>query len=603
MSINPGPQSVNYSYYTGDSPADNHWDKRDWFINLHQAHKDRVQTTTEISNGNWYVVWPDLTRTPEAPTVANLVEMGINHWAAIGGAMLPSIKVPAPVAMDASEGRRGARKRERRLRELWRKSMVNELSAMAWGDYAGAGVAVVGVWADFSEKNPAKRNPYLVRYDPRFTYPLKDDLGNITEMLVAWKISRSEIAAKWPGYADRFSKSRDSDLEEQFWFTKDYFMHCVIDTSKTGREKSYGVVLSYSKNTLGFVPVYEIVRPTFDGQRRGVFDQTLHLLRTMHRLMTLTIYSTEENAFPAIFEYDTINPGAYAPGAVIRARSADSTFERLAPSNHFDVKDLIARLGEEGKMQSTWPQQLSGEPGASINSARGIDASMGALNARLALAHKQFELLFGRASEFLLAFDEVYCPGSKTIYGDSRDRKKAEEFNTARDIGGAWDVVCTYGIGAGSDPSAKEMRLMAHVGAGTVSMTTAREQLDFLDDPELEPLRRLRELAQDAIAAGVAQQAQMGQPQLAAELFKLLQREDVDADEIMEELVEKIINPAPPEGAPPITGPQDPAAALMGAESLARGGIPGNAEQAPPPASFGLPPMGELINQDSKQAI
>lgn len=46
---------------------------------------------------------------------------------------------------------------------------------------------------------------------------------------------------------------------------------------------------------------------------------------------------------------------------------------------------------------------------------------MGALDARLALGHKQFEVLFGKVSGFLLAMDEVYCSGDKTIMGDYRD--------------------------------------------------------------------------------------------------------------------------------------------------------------------------------------
>lgn len=603
MSLSPGPQPLNYSYFAGDSPVDSLWDRRDWFVNVHGAHKDQIRTTTDIVNGNWYVVWPDLTRTPEAPTVANLVEMGINHWSSIGGAMLPTIKVPVPVALDSSDGRRGARKRERRLRELWNKSLANEISALLWGDYAGAGSAMLGVWTDFSEPNPAKRNPYLLRFDPRFSYPLKDDTGNVVELLVAWRISRGELKAKYPDYAGRFTHSKDSDLEEWFWYTNERFLHCVVDVGKSSPKTRPGVVLASEENKLGFIPAFESVRPTFDGKRRGIFDQTLHILKTMHRLMTLTIYSTEESAFPAIYEYDTINPGDFAPGAIIRGRSAESKFDRIAPTQHFDVKDLIARLGEEGKMQSTWPQQLSGEPGASINSARGIAASMGALDARLNLAHKQFETLFGKVSSFLLAFDETYCAGIKTIYGDSRDRKKAESFDTARDIGGAWDVVCTYGIGAGSDPSAKEMRLMAMLGAGLLSMTTAREQVDFLDDPQLEPLRLMQEAAQGGVLAGALMQAQQGDPTLAAKLFELLQTEDVDANEVMEKLVAEILTPQQPPAASPMTGPQDPMAALQGAESLARGGVPGSAEQAPPGGSFGLPPMSQLMGQDSKQVI
>lgn len=81
----------------------------------------------------------------------------------------------------------------------------------------------------------------------------------------------------------------------------------------------------------------------------------MHILRTMQRLMMMTIYSTEENAFPAILEYDTVNADEFAPGVVIRARSSDAKLDRITPTSHFDVKDLIARLGEEASSSAIFP--------------------------------------------------------------------------------------------------------------------------------------------------------------------------------------------------------------------------------------------------------
>ncbi len=42
-------------------------------------------------------------------------------------------------------------------------------------------------------------------------------------------------------------------------------------------------------------------------------------------------------------------------------------------------------------------------------------------------------------------------------------------------------------------------------------------------------------------------------------------------------------------------GGMDALGAAQGMESLARGGIPGNAEQAPSPAGLGLPPLGQML--------
>jgi len=219
---------------------------------------------------------------------------------------------------------------------------------------------------------------------------------------------------------------------------------------------------------------------------------------------------------------------------------------------------------------------------------------MGALDARLAVAHKQFEVGFGKAAGYLLAMDEVFCNVEKTIVGDLRDQSEAEDYFPEKDVGGAWVVNATYGIGAGSDPSNIEMRLNMNLSNGLISRETARHQLPFLEDPDAEPVKQLREAMQDAIVAGIMQMSGQGDPTMAAKALDLLQKDDLDYDAILKELVEAIL-------APPEQTEEDPAAAVaQGAESLARGGIPGQAEQAPDAAGLGLPPLGELLGQDAR---
>lgn len=568
--------------------------RRDLLIERFQDTHSRTKTATAVANGEWHTVWPDLSVTPEAPTVANIVEVGIAHWASLFGSVIPSLRAPVNASADRSQAKRGARKRERRVKELWRDCNINELGALWGGDYAGAGFAIGMAWANFGESNPAKRNPYLMRIDPRHAYFRKDNLGNITELLVARKISYQDLVHMFketdPDYLDVFDKKVEDEVEEWFWIDKDRFYHAIVDVSRKGRKENRHVVLLDTENKLGFVPAEEAMRPTFDGQRRGVFDQTIHILRTMHRLMVMTIHSTEESAYPVTVSFDVANPEDYGPGANIELLSPEGQFGQVQGANHFDVKDLIARLGEEGRTQGALPQQLFGEPGASIVSARGINAAMGALDARLAVAHKQFERFYGKLSSHLLAIDEVYCAGDKLIVGDS-ENEKAEPYNPKRDVNGAWTIECTYGLGAGSDPANTEMRLHMHLNGRLISRETARHELPFLDDPDGEPLKQFREQMIDAVVAGVIGRAsELADPTLAAQALKLLETDDVDFEAVLAELVEFITQPQEPEGGGAL-------GAVQGMESLARGGIPGNAEQAP-----GLPPLGQILGNPNQVA-
>jgi len=97
----------------------------------------------------------------------------------------------------------------------------------------------------------------------------------------------------------------------------------------------------------------------------------------------------------------------------------------------------------------------------------------------------------------------------------------------------------------------------------------------------------------------VLARAGQGDPSLAAKALELLKKDTIDVDTVIGELIEAVLNPEPPPGQ--AGGQDDPAlAAIQGAESLARGGIPGNADQAPDPASMALPPMSQILNQDAR---
>ncbi len=559
------------------SPSQKFWDRRNQLIETHSEHKARVKEITSIVNGEWHMLWANLTATAEAPSVANIIEMGIHHWSAIGGAVIPSVRIPVPVNADLKGGERAARKRERRVKELWSGSNINELMAQWWGDYAGAGAAYCGVWADFSE-DPAKRNPYLQRLDPRYCYPIKDTKGNLIELLVAKRVSTDVILKQYP-VARGVLDPRITEVEEWFWFFPDKYVHMIADASKTGMQKRTGIILTEEENKLGKVPVVEVTVPSFDGQPRGIFDQTRHILRTMHRLMTLTITSSEEEVYPPVFEYDVMNPDDFGPGAVIHGRSPESRMERMQSRSHFDAKDLIGRLANEARAQASFPGQLSGEPGASIVSAAGINASMGQIDARLALAHKQFETFLEKGTEILLAFDEKYCDGEKTIHGDAADKKKPEIFIPSRDISGHYENNVRYGIGAGTDPSQREMRLAMNLNQNLISRETARDEMDFLEDPSREEVRIVRQRVTDSLMEGIYQQAAQGNVGIAAELLSNMQNENVDLNEVVNKLLENLNQEQEPQG-PPLPGGLPP-----------QGGLP---PEGGLPAEGGLPSLGAL---------
>jgi hypothetical protein len=578
------------------------WARRDLLIQAHQAWKERVTNITRVINGEWYRVWPDLTREPLAPTVANTIEMGVTHFASIGGSMVPSIRVPVPHMESGPEGSRGAAKRERRLREIESASNIHKLLAQWFGDYSGSGAAAAFIWADFS-KPPEERNPVIHRLDPRNYYPVVDPQGDVVECLIARKIHSYELERIVPGLKGQLDT--DSIVEEWYWFEQDRIRHMLVDVSPKGRQLNRGWTLVDVENTMGVVPVVEIARPTFDGERRGMHDQTVHIMRVQHHLMALTIERTEEETYPAVAGYDVEGIDKFGPGATMTYRSSEGKIDRFQPQSHFDVKDLIQRLENQARFQSVYPQQLTGEPGASIASGRAIAASQGALDARLAQAHRDFEWFLERVNDRALRIDETFCFGPKTIYGDNHDRKKPETFDSQRDIAGAYEVNRSYGLGAGSDPTNRETRLQMHLQAGLISKKRAREELDFLDEEDEEEKQTQKEAMIMAVSQGILAASAQGDATIAPMYFKLLNDPDLTMEEVIIKFHEEQEKAAQAAAAAaqgsPGPGGGDPFAPVEAAESLSRGGIPGNAEGLP--ASAALPSLPGIMGEGAPAQV
>jgi hypothetical protein len=380
----------------------------------------------------------------------------------------------------------------------------------------------------------------------------------------------------------------------------------LVDVSPEGRKDGKGWVLVDVPNDMGVVPVVEITRPSFDGERRGAHDQTIHILRVQHHLMALTIERTEEEVYPPIAGYDVEDLDLFGPGSSHQYRSADGKIDRLTPQSNFDVKDLIARLESQARFQSVYPVQLTGDPGASIASARAITASQGALDARLAQAHRDFEWFLAQVDEMLLRFDEAYCDAPKTIYGDARDRKNPESWSPSRDIAGAYEVTRSYGLGAGADPTNKETRLQLHLSSGLISMKTARGELDFLENEDMEEKQVAKEQMVLAVNQGILARSGQGDTDAALMYFKLLNDPDLTMEEVLEKFYEMEQEKAAEAAAAAQEatvgqGGGDPLQAISSAESLSRGGIPGNAEGLP--AGAALPSLPGVLNEGAPAQV
>src|SRR5690606_2995361 len=91
-----------------------------------------------------------------------------------------------------------------------------------------------------------------------------------------------------------------------------------------------------------------------------------------------------------------------------------------------------------------------------------------------------------------------------------------------------------------SDPMNREVRLSMHLRDRLISRKRARDEMDFLEDPEQEEIEATKEAMLDAIISGLLAQAQAGDPELAAMFFKELNDPDTSLEEKVIRIMERI---------------------------------------------------------------
>ncbi len=136
-------------------------------------------------------------------------------------------------------------------------------------------------------------------------------------------------------------------------------------------------------------PVVEDKRPTHDGEYRGALDVMLPQLRVAQNLMARVLDDVEfQVAAPVIME-GIDNPEDWGPHAILESDGSGTTkAEFVRQPINFEANQHIKEQLDSARRVGKFPQQRTGEAGASIVSAKGTQALMGSYNSEMAQAQR-----------------------------------------------------------------------------------------------------------------------------------------------------------------------------------------------------------------------
>lgn len=603
---------------------------RDEAITVFNPWKMEIAMADKIAAGDWEIMWPDRSKEHSDPLVENVYNQALEDKMLAIGTTLPSIFVPPRRGTRQDRAETQAQKRRRVMLSYWDRSNIRRgLTAYA-RDSLHAGAAYMQPWVNWrlppgqtqwceehgmmcSHTFPEQRYPRMIRPDPRQVYPLAHlPNGELATCLIMRTRRLADIKAEWgkdhPAvlHVDARAHQRSTQLsyvEEIYYYDQQQWAVALMDhnmppptqaVSTMHPRPQFGTPLrewlvSPEPHKLFGCPVVEAKRiPTEsdDGYKGALFD-IIAPLKVAQNFRAMMLDDLVDNIYAPRVIDNVQNPEEYGPGAVlIGTGEGKASIQRDRAPVNFEADQTVERLLGGIRRDAFEPPQRSGEFGASIASAKGVNAVQGTWNAELARTQVDMEYLLERTTALAACMDEVWGPGTKTMEGfDDKKNAYYESYDPRQVFGGDYRVTVSYGDRTGLDQQNHMVFIATASQLGFIPDREAAQRLfPEADVLQWERDKAIEELTELFLKGVLPQMIQQGDLRGFAAMV-----EAIDDDKLTVRTaamkVAKDLGMIPANdgsGAPRGPEPDSPDGGQMAA-AIAGGAIPGRSDSLPVP--------------------
>jgi hypothetical protein len=570
-----------------------------WAVSRHGDWKRRSQISDLLVQQKWSVIWADLAIGEYDPLVENLYLEALEDKAAQAASIVPFIEVAPTRGTRDDEAERNAQLRRRIFISFMRDSFFEDKQQAWYFDWFQHGLCAAVPWVDW---NREPRHPFLVRMDPRTVYPVASDSNEQTSACLIVKYRRLVDLANDP-VAQHALPALRTDIEgrgkkmpeavqEVWWMDADTWglayayspdmdsnlFRYVSPINIQGAGAMVRWAIEPHPHLLNGCPAVVKIRRTPDGEIRGALDNMIPNLRVAQNVMARILQDLERNvAAPDMIE-GVENPTDFGPGALlIGTGEGKMRYESARRPMNLEALQQVALQREFARGAGAFPQQRSGEPGASINSAKGITASMGSYSTQQGWSQRDIALFYRLCLSRLANFDEQWCPGRKEITGWDEGEIYTDKYNPAT----LWKGDHRLEVGfhnMGLDEHNYLVRLGVAKNMGGLARRSFMRKSGLVANPLSEERDIALEGVTDAFQALMFQQASAGNPQPLMEFAQAIDGDQTTSRQAAMSVIKKLYTV--PEGGTqgqPGSSPD----VLSQIRSLEQGGIPGQAANLP----------------------
>lgn len=471
---------------------------------LRRAHSDRDQRQKDVRDvrsgdiehvvpGSMPDAWPK-------PIVANAIDTTGRDISEVMGVM-PAINCTNGV-MTSDRAKKFSSKRTKVAHHYIAVSRLEAGKQIEFCDhYNTYGMAVYSVEPDFSRSTP------IIRIEnPISAYPEYNLFGVLQSYTRVWREKAIELVTKYPQLLNVLKPQSQSIYQQEDVSWMDMMVEVCkyqdADWIYLYLPEHGNCTADVMKNPMGKIMVSVAIRPSHDGQIRGMFDDAKWVYLARSRMALLGLEATEKSVRAPLFVPRDVTVMEFGDDALIRSDNPDKA-RYLVPDMPQFANAEAQLMGQELNMATRSPAARSGKMDASIITGKGVEALMGSFNTVITTGQQVVGYALEQAIKLAFEMDQKLWPNlKKTIRGVVQGTPFEETYVPSKDIAGNYGVDVSYGFAAGTDPARAIVALLQLRGDKLVSRDFVQRQLPMQIDVVQMQQQVDSEDFEDALKAG-----------------------------------------------------------------------------------------------------
>lgn len=527
-------------------------------LNFYGPLHSRMRMIQSIYNGSMQVPLPDMEQNA-MPAAPNLLAAGVDQMAGRITSVIPSINFSStkPGVRSAD---RTALAASRVVSGWWQEDRMSMKMKQRGRHLIAYGMSPVVIRWDHKEQLPT----WQVRH-PLETYPSTDIIpGQVSPTDCIFAYRRSVGWLRSHGYGDAvYSLTRDSQMPSD----ASVLMVEYVDQDATqlvlagyrtpdpysvdlemGGDVLKGVVVEQFPNRGDECPVVVPMRVTLD-TLAGQFDNMVGMYYQQSKLMALEVIAVEKGIFPDTYlvsrpgEIGRFLDGPHDGRSGMVNIIAGGDIRDIQSQPGYLTNPTIDRLERNQRVTAGIPAEFGGESSTGIRTGRRGDAVLSAvIDYPVAEAQETFAYSLQEENEVAIALCKAWAGDvEKTLYVGTGNSNRPVTYTPNKTF--LTDAHTVSYPATGSDLNSLIIGIGQRVGLGIMSKKTAAVLDPYVDNPEMEHDQIIAEGLEQALVAGLQQQASQGAipPLVVAKVMRLVRDDKMELAEAFNKVTEDAI--------------------------------------------------------------